>query len=255
MNADGTIHAQKIRKSFGPKTVLKDVDLDIASGEICCIIGPSGSGKSTLLRCINGLETVDSGILKVNGEDFGYYETDTAYHALPPKKLAQQRTRVGMVFQSFNLFPNMTARENVMAGPVLVKHADKKQSAKQAHELLTSVGLGAFGDRYPAELSGGQQQRVAIARSLAMNPEIILFDEPTSALDPEKVGEVLNVMQDLAKKGMTMVVVTHEMGFAREVADSLIFMDEGNVVERGDAREILTNPKEPRTQAFLKQVL
>ncbi|MCP1413908.1 amino acid ABC transporter ATP-binding protein [Paenarthrobacter sp. A20] len=255
MNADGTIHAQKIRKSFGPKTVLKDVDLTIASGEICCIIGPSGSGKSTLLRCINGLETVDSGILKVNGEDFGYYETDTAYHALPPKKLAQQRTRVGMVFQSFNLFPNMTARENVMAGPVLVKRADKKQSAKQAQELLTSVGLGAFGDRYPAELSGGQQQRVAIARSLAMNPEIILFDEPTSALDPGKVGEVLNVMQDLAKKGMTMVVVTHEMGFAREVADSLIFMDEGNVVERGDAREVLTNPKEPRTQAFLKQVL
>ncbi|YCK80164.1 amino acid ABC transporter ATP-binding protein [Arthrobacter sp. D3-18] len=255
MNADGTIHAQKIRKSFGPKTVLKDVDLDIASGEICCIIGPSGSGKSTLLRCINGLETVDSGILKVNGEDFGYYETDTAYHALPPKKLAQQRTRVGMVFQSFNLFPNMTARENVMAGPVLVKRADKKQSAKHAQELLTSVGLEAFGDRYPAELSGGQQQRVAIARSLAMNPEIILFDEPTSALDPEKVGEVLNVMQDLAKKGMTMVVVTHEMGFAREVADSLIFMDEGNVVERGDAREILTNPKEPRTQTFLKQVL
>lgn len=255
MNADGTIQAQKIRKSFGPKTVLKDVDLNIASGEICCIIGPSGSGKSTLLRCINGLETVDSGILKVNGEDFGYYETDTAYHALPPKKLAQQRTRVGMVFQSFNLFPNMTARENVMAGPVLVKHADKKQSAKQAQELLSSVGLGAFGDRYPAELSGGQQQRVAIARSLAMDPEIILFDEPTSALDPEKVGEVLNVMQDLAKKGMTMVVVTHEMGFAREVADSLIFMDEGNVVERGDAREVLTNPKEPRTQAFLKQVL
>ncbi|NWL34135.1 amino acid ABC transporter ATP-binding protein [Paenarthrobacter nitroguajacolicus] len=255
MSTAGTIQARRIRKSFGPKTVLKDVDLEVASGEICCIIGPSGSGKSTLLRCINGLETVDSGVLKVNGEDFGYYETDTAYHALPPKKLAQQRTRVGMVFQSFNLFPNMTARENVMSGPVLVKGADKKQSAKQAQELLTSVGLGAFADRYPAELSGGQQQRVAIARSLAMDPDIILFDEPTSALDPEKVGEVLNVMQDLAKKGMTMVVVTHEMGFAREVADSLIFMDEGNVVERGDAREILTNPKEPRTQAFLKQVL
>ncbi len=255
MNADGTILAQKIRKSFGPKTVLKDVDLEIASGEICCIIGPSGSGKSTLLRCINGLETVDSGILKVNGEDFGYYETATAYHALPPKKLALQRTRVGMVFQSFNLFPNMTARENVMAGPVLVKRADKKQSAKRAQELLTSVGLGAFGDRYPAELSGGQQQRVAIARSLAMDPEIILFDEPTSALDPEKVGEVLSVMQDLAKKGMTMVVVTHEMGFAREVGDSLVFMDEGYIVERGDAREVLTNPKESRTKSFLEKVL
>jgi polar amino acid transport system ATP-binding protein len=255
MSADGTILAQRIRKSFGPKTVLKDIDLDIASGEICCIIGPSGSGKSTVLRCINGLETVDSGVLKVNGEDFGYYETDTAYHALPPKKLAQQRTRLGMVFQQFNLFPNMTAHENIMSGPVLVKHTEKKQAAKQAHDLLASVGLAGFGDYYPAQLSGGQQQRVAIARSLAMDPEIMLFDEPTSALDPEKVGEVLAVMQDLAKKGMTMVVVTHEMGFAREVADSLIFMDDGYIVERGDAREILSNPKEPRTQAFLKQVL
>ncbi|MDR6508993.1 amino acid ABC transporter ATP-binding protein [Arthrobacter oryzae] len=255
MSNDGTILAQKIRKSFGPKTVLKDINLEIASGEICCIIGPSGSGKSTILRCINGLETVDSGVLKVNGEDFGYYETDTAYHALPPKKLAQQRTRVGMVFQSFNLFPNMTAQENIMSGPVLVKGQDKKQAMKQAHELLASVGLAGFGDYYPAQLSGGQQQRVAIARSLAMDPEIMLFDEPTSALDPEKVGEVLAVMKQLAKKGMTMVVVTHEMGFAREVADSLIFMDDGYVIERGDAREVLTNPKEARTQAFLEQVL
>jgi polar amino acid transport system ATP-binding protein len=255
MSNDGTILARKIRKSFGPKTVLKDINLEIASGEICCIIGPSGSGKSTILRCINGLETVDSGVLKVNGEDFGYYETDNAYHALPPKKLAEQRTKVGMVFQQFNLFPNMTARENVMAGPVLVKRADKKQTTKRADELLASVGLGNFGDYYPAQLSGGQQQRVAIARSLAMDPEIILFDEPTSALDPEKVGEVLAVMKDLAKKGMTMVVVTHEMGFAREVADSLIFMDDGYIIERGDAREVLTHPKEPRTQAFLKQVL
>ena len=255
MSNDGTIHARQIRKSFGPKTVLHDIDLDIASGEICCIIGPSGSGKSTVLRCINGLETVDSGVLKVNGDDFGYYETDNAYHALPPKKLAEQRTKVGMVFQQFNLFPNMTARENVMAGPVLVKRADKKQTTKRADELLTSVGLGNFGDYYPAQLSGGQQQRVAIARSLAMDPEIILFDEPTSALDPEKVGEVLAVMKDLAKKGMTMVVVTHEMGFAREVADTLIFMDDGYVVERGDAREVLGNPQEPRTQSFLEKVL
>ena len=255
MNADGTIHARRIRKSFGPKTVLHDIDLDIASGEICCIIGPSGSGKSTVLRCINGLETVDSGVLKVNGEDFGYYETDTAYHALPPKKLAEQRTRVGMVFQQFNLFPNMTANENIMSGPVLVKGQDKKQAIKQAHELLASVGLAGFGDYYPAQLSGGQQQRVAIARSLAMDPEIMLFDEPTSALDPEKVGEVLAVMKQLAKKGMTMVVVTHEMGFAREVADTLVFMDDGYIVERGDAREVLSNPKEARTQAFLEQVL
>jgi polar amino acid transport system ATP-binding protein len=255
MSDDGTILAKGIRKSFGPKTVLKDVDLEIASGEICCIIGPSGSGKSTLLRCINGLETVDSGTLKVNGEDFGYYETEHAYMAVSRKKLAEQRTRVGMVFQQFNLFPNMTAQENIMAGPVLVKRGDKKEAAKQAHQLLTNVGLGRFGDYYPAQLSGGQQQRVAIARSLAMDPEIMLFDEPTSALDPEKVGEVLGVMQDLAKKGMTMVVVTHEMGFAREVADSLIFMDDGFVVERGDARDILSNPKEPRTQAFLEKVL
>jgi polar amino acid transport system ATP-binding protein len=255
MSTDGTIHARKIRKSFGSKTVLKDIDLDIASGEICCIIGPSGSGKSTVLRCINGLETVDTGVLKVNGEDFGYYETDHAYHALRPKKLAEQRTRVGMVFQQFNLFPNMTAKENIMSGPVLVKGADKKESAKRAEELLASVGLAGFGHYYPAQLSGGQQQRVAIARSLAMDPEIMLFDEPTSALDPEKVGEVLMVMQDLAKKGMTMVVVTHEMGFAREVADNLIFMDDGCVVERGDAREVLRNPKEARTKSFLDKVI
>lgn len=255
MSTDGTIHARAIRKSFGPKLVLKDVDLDIASGEVCCIIGPSGSGKSTLLRCINGLETVDTGVLKVNGENLGYYETETAYHRLNQKKIAEQRTRIGMVFQQFNLFPNMTAQENVMAGPVLVKGADKGAAARRAHELLASVGLSGFGDYYPAQLSGGQQQRVAVARSLAMDPEIMLFDEPTSALDPEKVGEVLAVMKDLASKGMTMVVVTHEMGFAREVADSLIFMDDGCVVERGDAREVLRNPKEPRTQSFLEKVL
>ena len=255
MSADGTIHARGIRKSFGPKTVLQNIDLDIASGEVCCIIGPSGSGKSTLLRCINGLETVDTGVLKVNGEDLGYYETDTAYHALPPKELARQRTRIGMVFQQFNLFPNMTAQENVMAGPVLVKGGDRKQAATRAGELLASVGLSGFGDYYPAQLSGGQQQRVAIARSLAMDPEIMLFDEPTSALDPEKVGEVLAVMKDLASKGMTMVVVTHEMGFAREVADSLIFMADGRIIERGDARETLRSPKEPRTQSFLEKVL
>lgn len=255
MTADGTILARRIRKSFGEKTVLHDVDLEVASGEICCIIGPSGSGKSTLLRCLNGLETVDSGVLKVNGENFGFYETETAYHALSRKKLAAQRTKVGMVFQQFNLFPNMTAEENIMAGPVLVKGGDKKQAAKQAQELLANVGLSGLGDRYPAQLSGGQQQRVAMARSLAMDPQIMLFDEPTSALDPEKVGEVLAVMQDLAKKGMTMVVVTHEMGFAREVADSLLFMDEGLIVERGDAREVLGNPKEVRTKAFLDKVL
>jgi polar amino acid transport system ATP-binding protein len=255
MTCDGTIHGRGIRKSFGSKTVLQDVDLDIASGEICCIIGPSGSGKSTLLRCINGLETVDLGVLKVNGEHFGYYETDNAFHALSRKRLAEQRTKVGIVFQQFNLFPNMTAQDNIMAGPVLVKGGDKKQASQQALQLLASVGLSGFGSHYPAQLSGGQQQRVAIARSLAMDPQIMLFDEPTSALDPEKVGEVLAVMRDLAQKGMTMVVVTHEMGFAREVADSLLFMDEGCIVERGDAREVLAKPKERRTQCFLEKVL
>lgn len=255
MSDDGTIFARGLRKSFGSKTVLQDIELEIASGEICCVIGPSGSGKSTLLRCMNGLESVDRGILKVNGEHLGYYETENAFHALPPKKVAEQRTKVGMVFQQFNLFPNMTALENVMAGPVLVKHGDKKEVTARAQELLTSVGLRRFADYYPAQLSGGQQQRVAIARALAMDPRIMLFDEPTSALDPEKVGEVLAVMQNLAKKGMTMVVVTHEMGFAREVADSLLFMDEGFIVERGDAREVLSNPRERRTQAFLEKVL
>jgi polar amino acid transport system ATP-binding protein len=255
MTCDGTVHARGIRKSFGSKTVLKNIDVDIASGEICCIIGPSGSGKSTLLRCVNGLETVDMGVLKVNGEHFGYYETDTAFHALSRKRLAEQRTKVGIVFQQFNLFPNMTAQENIMAGPVLVKGGDKAQAAERAQQLLASVGLAGFGSHYPAQLSGGQQQRVAIARALAMDPQIMLFDEPTSALDPEKVGEVLAVMKDLAQKGMTMIVVTHEMGFAREVADSLLFMDEGCIVERGDAREVLTNPKERRTQAFLEKVL
>src|ERR687898_2843266 len=255
MNGDGTVHARGLRKSFGDRVVLDNIDLDVACGEIVCIIGPSGSGKSTLLRCVDGLEEIDRGVLRVNGEDLGFRETSTSYQALKRKEVAAQRTRIGMVFQSFNLFPNMTAQENIMSGPVLVKGADKKQSAKRAQELLASVGLAGFGDYYPAQLSGGQQQRVAIARSLAMDPEIMLFDEPTSALDPEKVGEVLAVMKQLAKRGMTMVVVTHEMGFAREVADSLIFMDDGYVIERGDAREVLTNPKEARTQSFLEKVL
>src|SRR5918995_6557948 len=255
MNGDGTVFVRGLRKSFGDRVVLDSIDLDVKCGEIVCVIGPSGSGKSTLLRCVNGLEEVDRGVLKVNGEDLGFRETEDAYQALPRKELAAQRTRIGMVFQQFNLFPNMTALENVMSGPVLVKGHDKKQSAKRAQELLASVGLAGFGDYYPAQLSGGQQQRVAIARSLAMDPEIMLFDEPTSALDPEKVGEVLAVMKDLAKKGMTMVVVTHEMGFAREVADSLVFMDDGYIVERGDAREVLANPQEPRTQSFLEKVL
>ncbi|PPS70234.1 MULTISPECIES: amino acid ABC transporter ATP-binding protein [Streptomyces] len=255
MNADGTIVARKLCKSYGRHQVLRDIDLTVAAGEISCIIGPSGSGKSTLLRCINGLETIDRGVLKVNGEDFGYVEKDDAYHAVRPKRLAQQRTRIGMVFQQFNLFPNMTAESNVMSGPVLVKKKNREASREQARELLAKVGLEGCGHKYPAQLSGGQQQRVAIARALAMEPTIMLFDEPTSALDPERVGEVLAVMRDLAGNGMTMLLVTHEMGFAREVADEVLFMDEGIAVERGDAREVLGNPREKRTQAFLERVL
>ncbi|MEV2221741.1 amino acid ABC transporter ATP-binding protein [Nocardia vinacea] len=245
--------------------MLREIDLTVAAGEISCIIGPSGSGKSTLLRCINGLETIDRGVLRVNGEDFGYVEHRDSYRAVSARRLAEQRTKIGMVFQQFNLFPNMTAEANVMSGLVLVKKHGKKAAREQAAQLLASVGLAGHERHYPAQLSGGQQQRVAIARALAlamamamamaMEPSILLFDEPTSALDPERVGEVLEVMRDLAGKGMTMLVVTHEMGFAREVAKDVLFMDEGMAVERGDAREVLTNPTESRTRAFLEKVL
>jgi polar amino acid transport system ATP-binding protein len=252
---EGTILARNLCKSFGDNRVLRNIDFEVASGEISCIIGPSGSGKSTLLRCLNGLETVDRGVLKVNGEHFGYVEHAHAFHAVGPRRLAQQRTRIGMVFQQFNLFPNMTALGNVMAGPVVVKKISREVAREQARTLLARVGLSQCEKQYPAQMSGGQQQRVAIARALAMQPSILLFDEPTSALDPEKVGEVLDVMRDLADAGMTMVVVTHEMSFAREVAKSLIFMDGGVIVERGDAREVLTNPQERRTQEFLECVL
>jgi len=255
MNGDGTVFARGLRKTFGDRVVLDSIDLDVACGEIVCIIGPSGSGKSTLLRCIDGLEEVDRGVLRVNGEDLGFREMPSAYRALGRKEVAVQRTRIGMVFQGFNLFPNMTARENVMAGPVLVKRAPKAESARRADSLLASVGLECHGEHYPWQLSGGQQQRVAIARSLAMDPNVMLFDEPTSALDPERVGEVLAVMKDLASRGMTMLIATHEMGFAREVADTVIFMDGGVVVERGDARAVLSDPRERRTQEFLERVL
>jgi len=251
----GTIKGVGIRKSFGSHVVLDGIDLDVAAGEITCILGPSGSGKSTLLRCVNGLETPDSGVLRVNGEDVGYRETSTAYCALPARELARQRQRIGMVFQQFNLFPNMTALENVMSGPALVKGMAKGEASELAVALLASVGLAGFERHYPAMLSGGQQQRVAISRALAMEPSIMLFDEPTSALDPERVGEVLGVMKDLATRGMTMVVVTHEISFAREVADTLMLMDGGVVVERGDAREVLSAPREARTKAFLERVL
>jgi polar amino acid transport system ATP-binding protein len=255
MNGDGTVFARGLRKSFGDRVVLDRIDLDVKCGEIVCIIGPSGSGKSTLLRCVNGLEEVDRGVLRVNGEDLGFRETDNAYQALPRKQLAAQRTRIGMVFQQFNLFPNMTALENVMSGPVLVKGARKRDASQRADTLLASVGLDGHGDHYPWQMSGGQQQRVAIARALAMDPNVMLFDEPTSALDPERVGEVLAVMKDLAERGMTMMVATHEMGFAKEVADTVMFMDGGLVVEQGPPAKVLSNPQEPRTQKFLEKVL
>jgi len=255
MNGDGTVYARRLRKYFGDRVVLDSIDLDVTCGEIVCIIGPSGSGKSTLLRCIDGLEEVDRGVLRVNGEDLGFVETENAFRALDPKEVAMQRTRIGMVFQQFNLFPNMTARENVMSGPVLVKGTAKKPAASRADALLADVGLAGHGDHYPWQLSGGQKQRVAIARALAMDPDVMLFDEPTSALDPERVGEVLAVMKGLAERGMTMLVATHEMGFAREVADTVMFMDGGLVVEQGAPAEVLGNPQEARTQKFLEKVL
>jgi polar amino acid transport system ATP-binding protein len=255
MNGDGTVFARGLRKSYGDRVVLDSIDLDVACGEIVCLIGPSGSGKSTLLRCIDGLEEVDCGVLRINGEDLGFEETPTAYRALSRKEVAAQRTRIGMVFQAFNLFPNMTARENVMSGPVLVKGAAKKAASERADSLLASVGLEGHGDHYPWQMSGGQQQRVAIARALAMDPEVMLFDEPTSALDPERVGEVLAVMKDLAQRGMTMMVATHEMGFAKEVADTVMFMDGGLVVEQGPPGDVLCSPREARTQKFLEKVL
>src|ERR687896_507867 len=255
MNGEGTVFSRGLRKSCGERVVLDSIDLDVACGEIVCLIGPSGSGKSTLLRCVDGLEEIDRGVLRVNGEDLGFRETPAAYQALKRKQVAAQRTRIGMVFQSFNLFPNMTAQENVMSGPVLVKGAPKAETRRRADALLTSVGLNGHGDHYPWQLSGGQQQRVAIARSLAMEPNVMLFDEPTSALDPEMINEVLETMVDLARGGMTMVVVSHEMGFARRVADRVIFMDEGRIIEVGTPEHFFQNPENERTKRFLDQIL
>ncbi|MBT0566804.1 amino acid ABC transporter ATP-binding protein [Williamsia sp. CHRR-6] len=251
----GTIEARALHKSFGDNTVLRSIDLHIACGEIVCLIGPSGSGKSTLLRCIDGLEPVDHGVLKVNGEHVGYRETEKQMVALRPSEIARQRARIGMVFQQFNLFPTMTARENVLAGPVLVKKLRRRDVIARADALLASVGMAGHEEHYPWQLSGGQQQRVAIARALAMEPTVMLFDEPTSALDPERVGEVLAVMKNLAHQGMTMVIATHEMGFAREVADTVVFMDGGVVVEQGSPAAVLGHPEHERTQRFLEKVL
>ena len=234
-----------LHKSFGSREVLTGVDLEVAQGEVVCIIGASGSGKSTLLRCVNLLEQPTSGTVEVLGVEV----TD------PDVDIDRVRAHVGMVFQQFNLFPHRTALGNVIEAPIQVKGVKKDEAVTRGRELLAQVGLADKADAYPAQLSGGQQQRVAIARALAMDPKLMLFDEPTSALDPELVGEVLAVMKKLAAQGMTMVVVTHEMGFAREVADELVFMDEGVVVERGNPREVMSNPQHERTKAFLSKVM
>ena len=247
--------ADRVSKSFGPNRVLRSISLKVDPGEVLCIVGPSGSGKSTFLRCINHLERVDAGRLSVEGQLVGYRQKGDKLYELRPKEAAFQRREIGMVFQRFNLFPHLTALENIIQAPMRVKRMSKSKATARAKELMERVGLGDKTDYYPAHLSGGQQQRVAIARALAMDPKLMLFDEPTSALDPELVGEVLDVMKGLASSGMTMIVVTHEMGFAREVADSLVFMDDGVVVESGDPRKVLTNPQHDRTKLFLSKVL
>jgi ABC-type polar amino acid transport system ATPase subunit len=255
MSTTPMVTADRISKSFGSNNVLRSISLEVQAGEVLCIVGPSGSGKSTFLRCINHLEKIDAGRLFVEGQLVGYRQKGDKLHELKPKEAALQRRDIGMVFQRFNLFPHMTALENIIQAPMRVKRIPKAKATLRARELMERVGLGDKADHYPAHLSGGQQQRVAIARALAMDPKLMLFDEPTSALDPELVGEVLDVMKELATSGMTMIVVTHEMGFAREVADSIAFMDGGVVVESGPPRELLGNPRQERTKAFLSKVL
>ncbi|MFL6137010.1 MAG: amino acid ABC transporter ATP-binding protein [Frankiaceae bacterium] len=249
------LRAEQVHKSFGHVEVLKGIDLEVAEREVMCIIGPSGSGKSTFLRCINHLEKIDAGRLWVDGRLVGYRESGNRLHELREREVAAQRRDIGMVFQRFNLFPHMTALANVMEAPMRVRRESKAAARERGLALLERVGLGNRGGAYPSQLSGGQQQRVAIARALAMQPKLMLFDEPTSALDPELVGEVLDVMRDLAADGMTMIVVTHEMGFAREAGDALVFMDDGVVVEAGHPRKVLASPQHERTKAFLSHVL
>ncbi|WP_309144957.1 amino acid ABC transporter ATP-binding protein [Bradyrhizobium sp. CCGB20] len=244
-----------LRKSFGAFEALKGIDLEIGRGEVLCIIGPSGSGKSTFLRCINQLEAIDGGALWVDGELVGYRRAGRKLFELSEREIARQRLATGMVFQRFNLFPHKTALENVVEGPVQVLKLEREQAEFEARELLARVGLADKCGAYPIELSGGQQQRVAIARALAMKPALMLFDEPTSALDPELVGEVLSVMRDLARTGMTMIVVTHELGFAREVASRVLFMDQGQVVEGGPPEQVLGRPTQVRTRDFISAVL
>lgn len=249
------VKAEQVWKSFGRLDVLKGVDLVVKPRETFVLLGPSGGGKSTLLRCINHLEKIDAGRLWVDGELMGYKQRGDVLHEMHPRDVSRQRAKIGMVFQRFNLFPHLTAIENVMEAPIRVKRVKKKQAEAEAEKLLTEVGLKDKLDVYPAQLSGGQQQRVAIARALAMKPKLMLFDEPTSALDPELVGEVLDVMKKLAHEGMTMVVVTHEIGFAKEAADGVALMDGGVIVECGPPEQVLVDPREERTKLFLSKVL
>ncbi len=253
--SDTMVKAEKVHKRFGRLEVLKGIDLEVQRKEVMCLLGPSGSGKSTFLRCINHLEKINAGRLSVDGELVGYREEGDKLHELHEREVGRKRAQIGMVFQHFNLFPHMTALDNVTLAPVRILGVSRKDAHERGAELLNKVGLGDKLDVYPVALSGGQQQRVAIARALAMKPKLMLFDEPTSALDPELVGDVLDTMRELAHEGMTMIVVTHEIGFAREVADTVVFMDEGVVVEKGDPKQVLDNPRHERTQTFLHKVL
>jgi polar amino acid transport system ATP-binding protein len=255
MASEPMVKAEAVRKRFGRLEVLKDVSLEVERGEVMCLLGPSGSGKSTFLRCVNHLERIEGGRLWVDGELVGYRQDGEKIYELRESEVARKRAEIGMVFQHFNLFPHMTALENVIEAPIHVKRVPKPQALERAREMLGRVGLSDKLAAYPSQLSGGQQQRVAIARALAMDPKLMLFDEPTSALDPELVGDVLEAMRRLAESGMTMIVVTHEMGFAREVADTVVFMSDGVIVETGEPREMLANPRHERTRAFLEKVL
>ena len=251
----GRVDITGVRKSFGPTEVLKGVSLTVEPGGVAVIVGPSGSGKSTLLRTINHLEKVDGGHITIDGQLVGYEVRGDRLHELREKDILKQRTGIGMVFQNFNLFPHLTALENVAEAPVVAQGRSKEEARRRGLELLDRVGLKDRAYAYPRQLSGGQQQRVAIARALALDPKILLFDEPTSALDPELVNEVLDVIRELAKSGTTLIIVTHEMGFARDVADTVVFMDQGQIVEQGSPQQIFTNPQEPRTRSFFSKVL
>ena len=251
---DALVQIRRVRKSFGAHQVLRDISLAVPAGSVTVLLGPSGSGKSTLLRCVNHLETIDGGRIIVDGELIGYRQAGPRIHEMTPRQIARQRQGIGMVFQRFNLFPHLTALENIVEAPVGVARRGRAAARARGLELLDRVGLADFAGHYPAQLSGGQQQRVAIARALAMDPKLMLFDEPTSALDPELVGDVLDVMRELAREGMTMIVVTHEIGFARGVADQVVFMDGGVVVEAGGPAEVLDRPQRQRTRNFLESV-